>query len=388
VNAFTITKLAFTRLLATKARSFLTMLGVVIGVASLVALTSIANGATSGINASLASLGAKQVTVSSGSETGLTEADAAALAEIADVDQASWQVSGQGTAVNGANSSQVSLTGVSASYAKIASPKIAIGSFLPSFAGDSVTRSVVLSATAASDLKVVAADIGKEILLDGRPFALAGVLDDASGFGRGGTAYISIDSARIMFAQAPYVSTITLVAATEDKVDAVQSAADTLLRARYGLSATDTAQFATSNQKSLLESFSSIQSTLTLLLVGISSISLVVGGIGIMNIMLVSVRERTREIGVRRAIGARQGHILAQFLIEAIVLSVVGGFLGLVVGLAVSAIIASVAGWAFTISGSTVALALGFSAAVGVVFGVWPARTASRLQPVDALRYE
>ncbi|MGZ8565586.1 MAG: ABC transporter permease, partial [Actinomycetota bacterium] len=133
---------------------------------------------------------------------------------------------------------------------------------------------------------------------------------------------------------------------------------------------------------------SDVQGTLQLLLVGIASISLIVGGIGIMNIMLVSVRERTREIGVRRAIGARRRHILTQFLIEATVLSLIGGLFGLFIGIGFSALIASAAGWEFSVAGGTVVLAIGFSALVGVVFGVWPARTASRLQPIEALRFE
>ena len=131
-----------------------------------------------------------------------------------------------------------------------------------------------------------------------------------------------------------------------------------------------------------------MQSTLTLLLGGIASISLIVGGIGIMNIMLVSVRERTNEIGIRRAIGAKRRDILTQFVLEAMVLSIAGGIIGLGLGLAVSAVVASIGGWAFTVSGSTIALAVGFSALVGIVFGAWPARTAARLQPVDALRFE
>ena len=138
----------------------------------------------------------------------------------------------------------------------------------------------------------------------------------------------------------------------------------------------------------MLSTFERVNSILTLLFGGIASISLIVGGIGIMNIMLVSVRERTHEIGVRRAIGAKRRDILAQFIIEAVVLSLVGGVIGLGLGLGVSAFVASIGGWAFTISVSTVAVAVGFSALVGIGFGAWPARTAARLQPVEALRFE
>jgi putative ABC transport system permease protein len=385
MNGWTITRLAFSRILATKARSILTMLGVIIGVASLVALTSIAAGATSGINSSLSSLGAKQITVSSSSQTGLTEADAASLKAISGVDVISTRVSGNGSAANGTTQTTISLSGVSPTYKDTAQPKIAVGSFLPE---TTRTKAVVLSARGANELSFTASQIGEQILIDGLPFTVVGVLNDASGFGNAGTAYMSLDNARSIFAQAPYVNSITVQTATEGEVTNVQSEVDSLLRGRYGLSSTDTAQFSTSNQASLLSTLSTIQSTLSLLLGGIASISLVVGGIGIMNIMLVSVRERTREIGVRRAIGAKQRQILAQFLIEAIVLSILGGIIGLGLGLMVSAIIAGIAGWAFTVSGTTIGVALGFSALVGIVFGVWPALTAARLQPVEALRYE
>ncbi len=388
MNLATITTLAISRIFATKTRSFLTSLGVIIGVASLVALTSVASGATSGITDSLSSLGATQITVSSATATGLTEADADAIAELDDVTAVSSSVSGQGTLVLGSTTADATLTGVSSGYVATTQPDVAIGSFLPVFEGSGSTRSIVLSATAASDLGVVADDLGSVVTVNGLPFTLIGVLDDASGFGGGGSAYLSLEAARTMFAQAPYVSTITIQASTEESVDSVQSAADTLLRERNGLAADDEAPFSTRNQASLLSSLDSIQSLLSILLGGIASISLVVGGIGIMNIMLVSVRERTREIGVRRAIGARRSQILLQFLIEATVLSLAGGIVGLGVGLLASAAIAGIAGWAFTISATTVLVALGFSAIVGIVFGVWPARTASRLQPVDALRYE
>jgi putative ABC transport system permease protein len=388
MNIFSITRLAFTRIFATKMRSFLTMLGVIIGVSSIVALTSIVSGATSGITESIASLGAQQVTVSASSATALTEADATAIESLDTVDVVSTTVSGQGTAVHGTTSSALGITGVSANYVTTAAPELAIGSFLTTFPGSEVTRTVVLSAKGANDLGITDSDVPSEIMLDGHPFELVGVLDDAGGFGSRGTAYVSLESARGLFAQSPYVSSITVQAASTDDVSSVEAAADSLLRSRYGLGADDDAQFSTSNQSSLISTLDSVVGTLSLLLGGIASISLVVGGIGIMNIMLVSVRERTREIGVRRAIGAKQRQILAQFLIEAIVLSIVGGLVGLAIGLGVSALIAAIAGWAFTISGSTVALALGFSAIVGVVFGVWPARTAARLQPVDALRFE
>jgi putative ABC transport system permease protein len=161
-----------------------------------------------------------------------------------------------------------------------------------------------------------------------------------------------------------------------------------LLRVRHHLAATSTADFSVTTQAQLLSVASTVSNTLTLLLVGIGSISLVVGGIGIMNIMLVSVRERTREIGIRKAIGARRRDVLAQFLVEAVVLSLLGGLLGIAIGALASLVIGQIAGWGFVFSLPIVAIALVFSALVGIVFGVWPARQAAVLDPIVALRYE
>ena len=388
MGLYGIAKLAIGRIFATKTRSALTMLGVIIGVASLVALTSIASGATGGVNDALSGLGARQVTVSSNTATGLTEADAAAVNEIDGVEVVSSSVSGSAAAAFGDTEETLSVVGVSRTYEATEDPDIAVGRFLPTFSGDEATRSVVLSAQAANDLSITEADIGSTLTLAGQPYTIVGVLDDAGGFGFSGTAYVSMSNARKMFSQSPYVGSIVAVAASENDVSTVEQQVDSALRSRYHLSSDDSASFAVNTQTSLLSTISDVQGTLQLLLVGIASISLIVGGIGIMNIMLVSVRERTREIGVRRAIGARRRHILTQFLIEATVLSLIGGLIGLVAGIALAAVIASAAGWEFSVAGGTVVLAMGFSALVGVLFGVWPARTASRLQPIDALRFE
>lgn len=385
MNGFAVTALAFSRILATKTRSFLTMLGVIIGVASLVALTSLASGATSGISDSLASLGAQQITVSASGDEALTLDDAEALRALDDVAMVSATTSGQGTLVAEGLESTVSVTGVDADYAESSGESIVLGSFVPMTVND---RSIVLSSTAANDLELDAASLGQTIRLDGVAFTLVGVTDDTGGFGGRGTAFVSIDATRSLFSPAPYVNSITVTTTSETVVDSVQSAVDQMIRERYGLTSEDDAAFTVTNQSSLLDTLDSVQQTLSLLLIGIASISLVVGGIGIMNIMLVSVRERTREIGIRRAIGARRSTVLAQFLIEAVVLSVIGGIIGLAVGVGVSAVIAAVAGWSFGLDPIIVAVALGFSAIIGVLFGVWPARTAARLQPVDALRFE
>jgi putative ABC transport system permease protein len=184
------------------------------------------------------------------------------------------------------------------------------------------------------------------------------------------------------------IRTIGVSVTSVDAMDDAKAAITTVMYRQHGLAATATADFSILDQAQLLETASSIAGTLALLLGGIASISLIVGGIGIMNIMLVSVRERTREIGIRKAVGARGRDILAQFLIEAMTLSLLGGLIGIVLGLGISAAIGRIAGWGFAFSPAIVAVALLFSVAVGIVFGVWPARQAARLDPISALRWE
>lgn len=388
MNTFTSFVLAISRIWASKARSALTMLGVVIGVASLVTLTSIAQGATSGINSSLSSLGANQLTISASNPTGLKEADSKRVSSLPHVKMVSEQISGTSSlAING-KSISATVTGVSNTYAAIANPKIAVGTFLPNSRALQSAQVAVLSAQAASDLKFKKDQLGTSVSIGGLPYSVVGVLDDANGIGSRATAYITLNSARKFLSQAPYVSTIKVQADAKDAVDSVQKEIDSALRNEYHLPNDVDANFTITNQASLQSTVSSVTGTLNLLMIGISSISLVVGGIGIMNIMLVSVRERTREIGVRRAIGASRRQIMTQFLIEAIVLSLLGGLMGLLIGNGVAYALAQLLGWVFEVSLSTTIIALIFSALVGIIFGVWPARSAARLQPVDALRYE
>ena len=227
--------------------------------------------------------------------------------------------------------------------------------------------------------------------MGGLPFRVVGILQ-----AKGGTGFQDPDDQVIVpigvvqkyFVGGDSVRTIGVSVSDPAQMTAAQAAITVLLRDRHDLAPTDTADFNVFNQTQLLEAASSISATLTLLLGGIASISLVVGGIGIMNIMLVSVRERTREIGIRKAIGARGRDILAQFLVEALTLSLLGGLIGIVLGLVVSAGIGQLAGWGFVFNPATVVAAVLFSLAVGVIFGVWPARQAARLDPITALRYE
>lgn len=380
--------LALNRIWATKVRSLLTMLGVVIGVAAIVALTSIVDGASQGINKSLATLGTNQLNITAMAPDALTELDANALAELENVSVMFVQSQNEGTIATGDTRVNARLVGVSSEYFQAVKPEIALGSYLSSSSFAQTAKDVVFGADAANDVGLTADMLGQTVKLNGQDFRLVGVLDDQAGFGTSGRVYVTLDSARKLFSQYPYVSSIVIQANTPEQVDALQLTADSLLRERYGLGADTEARYTITNQASLIAAVSSITDTLGLLLTGIAAISLIVGGIGIMNIMLVSVRERTREIGVRRAIGAKQSNILTQFLIEAIVLSLVGGVIGLILGEIAAFFLAILGDWVFEIKLDTVVLALGFSLLVGVVFGVWPARTAAKLEPIDALRFE
>lgn len=380
--------LALNRIWATKVRSLLTMLGVVIGVAAIVALTSIVDGASQGINKSLATLGTNQLNITSMAADSLTEQDAQELAALENVSVMFVQAQNQGTIATGDKRVSARLVGVSSQYFDAVKPEIALGSYLSSSSFAATAKDVVFGADAANDLSLTKAMLGQTVKLNGQDFRLVGVLDDQAGFGTSGRVYVPIDSARKLFSQYPYVSSIVIQADTPEQVDTLQLQADVLLRERYGLGEETTARYTITNQASLIAAVGSITATLGLLLTGIAAISLIVGGIGIMNIMLVSVRERTREIGVRRAIGAKQSNILTQFLIEAIVLSLAGGVVGLILGEIAAFFLAVIGDWVFAIRLDTVGLALGFSLLVGVVFGVWPARTAAKLEPIDALRFE
>ena len=388
MNLWLTFRLSLSRIAASKVRSALTMLGIIIGVGAVVALTAVGQGAQQGIDASLATLGANQITVSATTPTGLEEKDAEAIADIEGVLQVSTQVRSNGTATYGNESVSVGIQGVSPSFSDLANPDIAIGSYLPTAKALQSTRSIVVSAEGAADLGFTVESVGDQLRLDGVAFTIVGVLDDADGFGAGANVYITQEAARALFSKSPYLSAISIQAVSQEAVSPVEYRVEQFLRYSKGVTKDEDATFSIFNQAALQDTIKTVTGTLALLITGIAGISLVVGGVGIMNIMLVSVRERTREIGVRRAIGAKQSQILTQFLMEAVVLSLMGGFIGLVLGQLASLGFANLGGWDFFIDPTTVIVALGFSALVGVVFGVWPARTASRLQPVDALRFE
>jgi putative ABC transport system permease protein len=389
-------RLAFSRLQTGRLRAALTMLGVIIGVASVVALVGVGQGTTSNITQRLSSLGTNLLTISpaganGGAASNLTVEDATALGSIPGVAGVAPESDGQAVVAANGKTSTTSIVGTTADYASVRAYDIWQGSFLSDAAVQQGLRVVVLGATTADDLGLDATAVGTDITIGGLPFRLVGIMQPKGGAGfqdPDDEAVVPIGVLHKYFVGGDTVRSIGVSVASQDQMTDVQAAITALLRTRHNLAASDDSDFSIFDQAQLLATASSISGTLTLLLGGIASISLVVGGIGIMNIMLVSVRERTREIGIRKAVGARRRDILAQFLIEALTLSGLGGLIGILLGLTVSGLISRVGGITFAYSPTTLAVAFLFSLGVGIVFGVWPARQAARLDPITALRYE
>jgi len=393
MSALELVRLALSRLRRARVRAALTMLGVVIGVASVVGLVSVGRGTTARITQQLNSLGTNLLTISpAGGNDTLTLDDATAIARLDGLAAVAPEIQTQGTvATSATNTTSTSVVGTSAQYAQVRAYEVWQGTFLSSLETDQSLRSVVLGASVASNLGLGADSVGTDVTIDGIPFQVVGILQPKGGAGFNNPddeVLIPLGTATRYFVGGTGVRAIGVSVAAGVDMQTMKDAIAELLRVRHGIGATDTDDFQIFDQTQLLQAASTISDTLTLLLGGIASIALVVGGIGIMNIMLVSVRERTREIGIRKALGARSRDILSQFLIEAVTLSLVGGVIGIVAGLIVSALIGRLAGWGFIFDPTTVAVATAFSLGVGVVFGVWPARQAARLDPVVALRYE
>ncbi len=398
-------RLAISRLGTSRVRSFLTMLGIIIGVGSVVALVAVGQGASSGITDRISSLGTNLLTINAGasfsggfrqvagSATTLTLEDAEAVKAIDGVAAVSPELSSSQTVVAGDLNTTTTILGTSQDYLTVRAYELWQGSFLTDTANEQALRVAVLGSTTADDLELGADAIGSTVSIGGIPFEVVGILQS-----KGSTTSTSADD-QVLVPVATLkkyftgsatsgVRSIGVSVATAEQMSAVKSDVTALLQERHEIGADETDDFSVADQTQLLATATSIYGVLTVLLVGVASISLLVGGIGIMNIMLVSVRERTREIGIRKAIGARNRDILLQFLVEALVLSVLGGLIGVVVGLTTSLLISTLAGWAFTFNPLTLVVAMVFSLVVGVIFGVWPARQAARLNPIAALRFE
>jgi len=387
-----------------KMRSMLTALGIIIGVASVVAMVAVGNGAQERITKQVSALGQNLLTVFAGSKkTGgvqsglgsastITLADAEAIArEVPDVAAISPEISTTAQAIANGRNWSTSVVGESQEYLKIRSWKTAAGSMFDERDIRGSAKVAVIGSKTANELFGPLNPIGQSVRIKNIPFTIIGLLE-SKGAGMGGMnqddrIIIPYTTAMKRITGDKYLRSVNVQIASASRMEIAQQQITALLRQRHRISDGND-DFNIFNQKEIADTVNSISTIITLLLGSVAGISLVVGGIGIMNIMLVSVTERTREIGIRIAVGAQPGDIRLQFLIEAVTLSVLGGLIGVLAGVGASRLVAIVADFNAIVSIGSILLAFGVSSVIGIFFGLYPAHKAAALNPIEALRYE
>ena len=402
-----IIRVAFRALVRNKMRAALTMLGIIIGVSAVIAMVSIGQGASASVQAQIESIGTNLLFVSAGAQnvggvrsgTGdsgtntLTVEDLDAVKrEVPSVSMVTPAVNARSQLVAGNMNWNTSVQGVSEQYPDIRKWTVQSGTFFTDADVRTAARVIVIGQTIADNLYPGADPVGQTIRVMNLPFRVVGVMarkgQDQQGRDQDDIAFAPYTTVQKKVLGSPRVQIAYVSAVSQDATYTAQSQITDLLRQRHKLSASDGNDFTVRNMTDIADAANETSNTMTILLACIAGVSLLVGGIGIMNIMLVSVTERTREIGIRMAIGARSSAVRTQFLIESIVLSLTGGMIGIILGVAFSLAIPKLLGWPTLVSTMAIIGSVVFSAAVGIFFGYYPARKAASLDPIEALRYE
>ncbi len=398
---------SFEALTLNKTRTGLAILGIVVGIAAVIALMTLGQGSQKAVASQIQSLGSNLLTVSpgaqtvsgvrgqSGSMTTLTYEDAKAIIDspqITSVEAVSAELSRNSQVVAGRNNTNTRVTGVMSAYAQIRKIEMESGVFLTQRDLDSQTKVAILGSQVVTDLFGEGANpVGESIRINQINFKIIGVTQAKGGIGflsQDDIVIIPLTTAQKQVFGQDYVSSIYIAAKSEDLMDQAKNEVGYFLLARHKLSDPTQADFSISSQEDIIGAMTEVTSTFTSLLSGIAAISLLVGGIGIMNIMLVSVIERTREIGLRKALGAKKKDLITQFLMESVILTGAGGLLGVILGTLISFILVRLVNVPWAFSSLSYLLAFSVSAAIGIVFGFYPAYKASNLSPIEALRYE
>lgn len=396
--------MAWASLVANKLRSLLTMLGIIIGVAAVIALVSIGNGVKQDIENSISSLGSNLLVVlpgaprtpgarsSQGSMKSLKISDYEAIAKLEGVKAASPMTNGSYVVIYQNKNWTTSVAGVNSNFQDVNNWTMTSGRFFSDKNVQNRERVAVVGQTVVKNLFTDEDPVGKEIRVKNIPFRVIGVLkskgNGTMGNDQDDTVLIPYTTSMERVEGIDYLRRVYVVAKDDGGIDRLQADIENLLRVRHNIKDTNLDDFNIQNMKSIMETVAQTTGTFTLFLGAVAAISLVVGGIGIMNIMLVSVTERTREIGVRKALGATYSVIVTQFLIEAVVISLMGGFIGIAFGIGASKVIGMVSGMSTIVSVPTIIMSFAFSMAIGLIFGIYPARKAAKLNPIDALHYE